>query len=132
ARLYDIETLTRNVARRVGELTPTLLAKAFRGELVEQDPDDEPAAVLLERIRASRADIRRGSRRGIVRNRGFEVLDDATAPGQTSGEAAGGRCRGPLSGFASGPRSTPRDGGRNRPAGTSGSYGWVFGPGSWW
>jgi type I restriction enzyme S subunit len=35
-------------------LTPALLAKAFRGELVPQDPNDEPAAVLLERIRAQR------------------------------------------------------------------------------
>jgi len=36
-------------------LTPALLAKAFRGELVPQDPADEPASVLLERIRAERA-----------------------------------------------------------------------------
>lgn len=35
-------------------LTPSLLAKAFRGELVEQDPHDEPASVLLERIKAER------------------------------------------------------------------------------
>jgi len=40
----------------VETLTPALLAKAFRGELVPQDPNDEPASVLLERIRASRAD----------------------------------------------------------------------------
>ena len=33
-------------------LVPSILAKAFRGELVPQDPDDEPAATLLERIRA--------------------------------------------------------------------------------
>src|SRR5205823_2252644 len=32
-----------------------LLAKAFCGELVPQDPHDEPASMLLERIRASRA-----------------------------------------------------------------------------
>jgi type I restriction enzyme S subunit len=31
-----------------------LLAKAFRGELVPQDPNDEPASVLLDRIRAER------------------------------------------------------------------------------
>jgi len=31
-----------------------LLAKAFRGELVPQDPGDEPASALLERIRAAR------------------------------------------------------------------------------
>lgn len=40
--------------RAMNALTPSLLAKAFRGELVEQDPNDEPAAVLLERIRAGR------------------------------------------------------------------------------
>lgn len=36
-------------------LTPLLLAKAFRGELVPQDPNDEPACALLERIAAQRA-----------------------------------------------------------------------------
>ena len=40
--------------KQVEQLTPALLAKAFRGELVEQDPNDEPAAVLLERIKAER------------------------------------------------------------------------------
>jgi type I restriction enzyme S subunit len=39
----------------VERLTPALLAKAFRGELIPQDPNDEPASVLLERIRAKRA-----------------------------------------------------------------------------
>ncbi len=32
-----------------------LLAKAFRGELVPQDPSDEPAAAMLERLAAERA-----------------------------------------------------------------------------
>jgi type I restriction enzyme S subunit len=36
-------------------LTPALLAKAFRGELVPQDPNDEPASALLQRLAASRA-----------------------------------------------------------------------------
>ena len=40
---------------RIERLTPALLAKAFRGELVPQDPNDEPPAVMLERIRAARA-----------------------------------------------------------------------------
>ena len=35
-------------------LNKSILAKAFRGELVPQDPNDEPASVLLERIRAER------------------------------------------------------------------------------
>lgn len=41
--------------KQVDQLTPSLLAKAFRGELVEQNPNDEPASVLLERIKAERA-----------------------------------------------------------------------------
>lgn len=36
-------------------LTPALLAKAFRGELVPQDPSDEPATELLRRLREARA-----------------------------------------------------------------------------
>jgi len=36
----------------IDRLDQAVLAKAFRGELVPQDPADEPASVLLERIRA--------------------------------------------------------------------------------
>ena len=39
---------------RIDKLTASILAKAFRGELVPQDPNDEPASVLLERLRAKR------------------------------------------------------------------------------
>jgi type I restriction enzyme S subunit len=38
---------------QVENLTPSVLAKAFRGELVPQDPNDEPAGAMLERIRGS-------------------------------------------------------------------------------
>ncbi len=41
---------------QVNKLTLAVLAKAFRGELVPQDPSDEPASVLLDRIRAYRAE----------------------------------------------------------------------------
>jgi len=37
---------------QVEKLTPATLAKAFRGELVPQDPNDKPASELLERIKA--------------------------------------------------------------------------------
>ncbi len=40
---------------QLSTLSQSILAKAFRGELVPQDPNDEPASVLLERIRAERA-----------------------------------------------------------------------------
>jgi type I restriction enzyme S subunit len=45
------------------QLDQSILAKAFRGELVPQDPNDEPAAVLLERIRAEREKVGKKSRR---------------------------------------------------------------------
>jgi type I restriction enzyme, S subunit len=41
--------------RRSAALRRSILERAFRGELVPQDPSDEPASVLLERIRAERA-----------------------------------------------------------------------------
>lgn len=46
----------------VQKLTPALLAKAFRGELVLQDPNDEPARELLKRLQESRADSAKPSR----------------------------------------------------------------------
>jgi type I restriction enzyme S subunit len=39
------------------KLPQSILAKAFRGELVAQDPNDEPASVLLERIKAEKAKL---------------------------------------------------------------------------
>jgi type I restriction enzyme S subunit len=45
---------TTSARKLIDHLDQAILAKAFRGELVPQDPNDEPASVLLERIRASR------------------------------------------------------------------------------
>lgn len=39
---------------QVNALTPSLLARAFAGKLVPQDPTDEPAEKLLERVRESK------------------------------------------------------------------------------
>ena len=39
---------------RAERLRQSILKRAFSGELVPQDPNDEPASVLLERIRAQR------------------------------------------------------------------------------
>ena len=40
-------------------LRSSILAAAFSGKLVSQDPDDEPASVLLERIAAETSIIQR-------------------------------------------------------------------------
>lgn len=43
------------VGRLLPKLDAAILDKAFRGELVPQDPNDEPASELLKRIEAERA-----------------------------------------------------------------------------
>jgi type I restriction enzyme S subunit len=50
----QLEAKLSTAIRIIERLTPALLAQAFRGELVPQDPNDEPARVLLERIRVAR------------------------------------------------------------------------------
>ncbi|MEL7328165.1 MAG: restriction endonuclease subunit S, partial [Pseudomonadota bacterium] len=49
-----IEAQVKKAQARVDNLTQSILAKAFRGELVAQDPNDEPAGKLLERIAEAR------------------------------------------------------------------------------
>ena len=49
-----IEAQVKKAQTRVNNLTQSILAKAFRGELVAQDPSDEPAEKLLERIAQAR------------------------------------------------------------------------------
>jgi len=49
-----IEQRYQKAKAHIDQLTQSILAKAFRGELVPQDPNDEPASVLLERIRIDR------------------------------------------------------------------------------
>ena len=51
-----IEAQVKKAQARVDNLTQSILAKAFRGELVPQDPNDEPADKLLERIAQARLD----------------------------------------------------------------------------
>ena len=48
-----LETTFASTVARVQKLTPSVLAKAFRGELVQQDPTDEPAGEMSEKIRRS-------------------------------------------------------------------------------
>lgn len=57
---------------QVERLTPALLAKAFRGELVPQDPNDEPAGALLERIRSARTTSASSKKRNRRKERQLE------------------------------------------------------------
>jgi type I restriction enzyme S subunit len=56
-----------NAVPRVDRMTPSVLAKAFRGELVPQDPSDEPATEMLERLSRINNGARRPSRTGRAR-----------------------------------------------------------------
>jgi type I restriction enzyme S subunit len=49
-----LRSMSIDVAR-LARLRQSILKWAFEGRLVDQDPTDEPASVLLERIRAERA-----------------------------------------------------------------------------
>lgn len=58
----QLEAKVASAKKRIDHLTQSILAKAFRGELVPQDPNDEPASVLLERIKAQRAAVPKAKR----------------------------------------------------------------------
>ncbi len=47
----QLEVRLAKARGQVDQLTPSLLARAFAGELVPQDPTNEPASGLLERIK---------------------------------------------------------------------------------
>jgi type I restriction enzyme S subunit len=54
-RIDKFKSVHLDASGTLGGIDRSILAKAFRGDLVPQDPADEPASVLLARIRAERA-----------------------------------------------------------------------------
>ncbi len=67
-RLFDladkIEKRFETIQKQTKDLPQSLLAKAFRGELVPQDPNDEPAEKLLERIKAEMETLKGKKKKG--------------------------------------------------------------------
>lgn len=60
----QIEARYIKAKAQVDRLTQSILAKAFRGELVPQDPNDEPATALLERLKKTPSATPVAKRRG--------------------------------------------------------------------
>jgi len=62
AKASQIESSYQKLKAKIEQLPQALLAKAFRGELVEQLPTDGDARDLLEEIRKAKAGLEKGGR----------------------------------------------------------------------
>lgn len=63
AKIDRLKAEAAKALKLLGHLDQRILAKAFAGDLVPQDPTDEPAETLLARIREARATTPKGKRR---------------------------------------------------------------------
>ena len=59
-KIDKMEEEYQKAAKLCDRLEQATLAKAFRGELVPQDPDDEPASVLLEQVKWEKVKGKKG------------------------------------------------------------------------
>jgi type I restriction enzyme S subunit len=75
----QIEARYNKAKAYVDKLAQSILAKAFRGELVPQDPNDEPASALLEHIRKQRAESEPSSKksRPLSKKKQANLFDEA-------------------------------------------------------
>lgn len=101
-----LEARCKAASTHYQRLTPALLSKAFRGELVEQDPTDEPASVLLERIQAQRAAAGAAKKPAGRGRRSAVVTPEAEGPGKQAEKKRRGKPRKVATENAALPRQT--------------------------
>ncbi|MFJ6481523.1 restriction endonuclease subunit S [Streptomyces sp. NPDC091682] len=82
-----LSAATNIAQRRADHLRRALLQRAFTGQLVSQDPVDEPASVLLDRIRAEREAQGGKAKRGTRRPRKAAEAAPPPAPASTPSPA---------------------------------------------
>lgn len=58
-KMADEQTIKQGL-KQSNRLRQSILKKAFEGKLVPQDPEDEPAEKLLERIKAEKVKLQVG------------------------------------------------------------------------
>jgi Type I restriction modification DNA specificity domain len=73
--ISQLESTVEANLKRAERLRQSILKEAFAGRLVPQDPDDEPASVLLERIRRDREKRKHGAL-----DKGREVICEIPKP----------------------------------------------------
>ncbi|WP_437952821.1 hypothetical protein WME98_20460 [Sorangium sp. So ce296] len=91
-RSKNIESIAKQATQRLSLQEKSLLAKAFRGELVPQDPNDEPAYVLLERLRAEAAQNSRTAN-GASRSPKAAAREPSKSNSSANGRKVGARPR---------------------------------------
>ena len=82
--LFEVDSIdadSKAIFALIAQTKVKILDLAIRGQLVPQDPADEPASVLLERIRAEKEElIKRGKKESVIfrgeDNSYYEKLDD--------------------------------------------------------
>lgn len=60
------ELLIKQSLKMGGILRQSILKNAFVGKLIPQDPSDEPAEILLQRIRPQKNDLDKSNSRGLI------------------------------------------------------------------
>lgn len=79
-KIEETESNLKEVESLLEKYRESLLAKAFRGELKSQDSKDEPASVLLEKIREEQEKADSGKKK---KSKGFAPIEDDEKPFET-------------------------------------------------